>query len=122
MPPKKQGKGAQHRYDQKKPTIAFRAPNVAFKQRVETAAKNRGMSVREYLTAAIGAYMEAPLDAQRSFLNKTYNLKASSVDNTMLIAKHRMEKAIRDKAAPEKAEGTEKVVEQINWDEFGDIE
>ena len=122
MPIKKIGEGAQARYNAKKPTIAFRAPSVAFKQRVVKAARDRGISTQEFMQRAIGAYMEAALDAQRSYLNKTENLKASSLDNAMLSAKHHMEETIRDRPVPEKAEGTKKAVEQINWDEFGDIE
>ena len=122
MPPKRIGKGAQARYDAKKPMIAFRAPSVAYKQRVKKAAQERGLTMHEFLRRAVGAYMEAPLDAQRSFLNKTKNLKVSSLGNATLHIKHGMDEAQYQarKAAPEKTEGTKKAIEQINWDEFID--
>ena len=97
--------------------ISFRAPDPAFKQRLEKHAKTAGVSVQQYLRLIVGQAMERGTTERYQ-----ERLKASSVENAMLSAKHRMEETIRDKAAPEKAEGTKKAVEQINWDEFGDIE
>ena len=64
MPTKKQGKGALHRYNQKKPAITFRSPNNAFKQRIKKAADMREMAMGAYIVQAIGAYMEAASSGQ----------------------------------------------------------
>lgn len=57
MPRKKQGEGAQVRYNKKRPIIAFRSPDPDFKARVQAEAERVGMSVNEYLIQAVNSYM-----------------------------------------------------------------
>ena len=75
--------------------ISFRAPDPAFKQRLEKHAKTAGVSVQQYLRLIVGQAMERGTTERYQ-----ERLKASSVENAMLSAKHRMEETIRDEAAP----------------------
>lgn len=58
MPPKKQGEGAQARYNQSRPTVSFRCPTPEFKDELIAAASKEGLSVPEYLLRAVTVYME----------------------------------------------------------------
>ena len=58
MPPKKIGEGAQARYNERRPTVAFRCPTPEFKDELKNAAAKEGVSVPDYLLRAVTAYME----------------------------------------------------------------
>lgn len=60
MPTKKIGEGAQARYNEKRPTVAFRAPSVEWKEQLQQAADKAGQSVGEYVIQAVQSYMDGP--------------------------------------------------------------
>ena len=53
MPPKKIGEGAQARYNEKRPTIAFRSPSVSWKDHLQAEADKAGQSVGDYIIQAV---------------------------------------------------------------------
>ncbi len=53
MPIKKQGFGAQCRYNHKRPTVAARTPSVEWKERLQAEAEKAGQSVGEYIVQAV---------------------------------------------------------------------
>jgi|DEB0MinimDraft_6_1074348.scaffolds.fasta_scaffold198845_1 hypothetical protein len=58
MPPKKQGEGAEARYNAKKPTVSFRVYSTGMKDAIYAQAKRKGLSVSAYLSDLIAADLD----------------------------------------------------------------
>ena len=58
MPPKKQGEGAEARYNAKKPTVSFRVYNTGMKDAIYAQAKRKGLSVSAYLSDLVAADLD----------------------------------------------------------------
>ena len=58
MPPKKQGEGAEARYNAKKPTVSFRVYDTGMKDAIYAQAKRKGLSVSAYLSDLVAADLD----------------------------------------------------------------
>jgi len=58
MPPKKQGEGAEARYNAKKPTVSFRVYDTGMKDAIFAQAKRKGLSVSAYLSDLVAADLD----------------------------------------------------------------
>lgn len=58
MPPKKQGEGAEARYNAKKPTVSFRVYSTGMKDAIYAQAKRKGLSVSAYLSDLVAADLD----------------------------------------------------------------